>query len=236
MRDQNTSSHHITGRLDTLTEYIDHHVRYYRLIPYFAGAVSVVFLLRYFRVPLRRLRRVSDIPRELIISNRTLSGVVKATSHDSLGVWHVPIWKSLLRLGTHPPRECLSKDLLTVQFSGVAIADTAASTWLKDSMLGKKVWLKLLDRTCNNSVHCMVYSKKPGVLGLWKKICVNNELLKLGVGSVEEVQGVSSNKEYARLTSTLLRSEQIAQKKGVGVWQGTDYVSMWNRLKNYLKK
>lgn len=225
------TSHHITGRLDTLTEFINLHIRCYRLIPYVTGAVGVVFLLCYFRVPIRRIRQVSDIPQELITGNRKLSGVVKVTGHDSLGVWHVPTWKWMLSFGTHPPKECLSKDLLRVQFSGVSINDyTATAAWLKECVLGKKVWLKLLDRTSKDSVHCMVYSKKPRTL--WKK-CVNKELLELGIASVEEVKGVNSNAEYVRLTAALLQTEQTAKQKGIGVWQGTEYVTWWNRLKNY---
>ena len=227
----------VAGWLDNLTEYINLHIRLYRLTPYIIGAVGIVYFLRYFRVPLKRLQHVSDIPKELIISNRKLTGVVKATGPDNIGVWHIPQWKRMLLFKTNPPKQCSSKDLLLVRFSGVAIENFSTTTaWLKSQTLGKRVWVRLLDSTSTDSVHCVVHMKQPGTLGrLGRKICVNNELLMLGMGTVEEVKGVSSNNLYAKLTTSFLKSEQVAKKKGVGVWQGTEYVSVWNKMKTFLE-
>lgn len=231
---EDTDSHHITGRLDNLTEFINLHVRYYRLIPSVAGTFFVIFLLRYFRVPLRRIRQVSDISQVLITGNRKLSGIVQITGHDSLGVWHVPTWKWMLSVGTYPSKKWSSKDLLKVHFSGVAITDySVAAAWLREHVQGKRVWLRLLDRTYEDIVYCVVYSRSPRLL--WK-MCVNKELLELGVASFEEVRGVGSNADYVKLTNALLESERRAKQKGKGMWRGTEYVTLWNRLKNYLSR
>ena len=100
---QDTPPHHVTGLLDTLTEHINAHLRYYRMLPWALGSLGVVLLLRYSGVPLKQLYQVTDIPTKLITENRKIYGVVKATSWNTLGVWHVPIWRSVLRWGTHPP-------------------------------------------------------------------------------------------------------------------------------------
>ena len=91
------------GYLDTIAQYIDAHVRYYRMIPTVAGLVGVGLFLWYSKLPLRRLRQVSDIPAELIVARRRLTGVVTATSWNTIGVWHVPMWRWAMCWGTRPP-------------------------------------------------------------------------------------------------------------------------------------
>ena len=173
--------------------------------------------------------------RPLIVRNRTLSGVVQSTGHDSLKFWHVPGWRWILRVGRRPPETCPQNKLLKVLFSGVAIEDKAAVlAWLKQ-MVGKRVWIKPLNCNKNDSVvYGMVYCKKSGVAG--RKICMNNELMKLGMASMTKIQGVVSNSEYAKLTSGLLQAEKSAKERGVGVWQGTDHMTLWNRFKSLFKR
>lgn len=61
--------------------------------------------------------------------------------------------------------DCSEKELLTVQFSGVAISNPdSASAWLKRRLLGKKVWLTLLDHTSQaaldqKAVQCLVTTR-----------------------------------------------------------------------------
>lgn len=57
---------------------------------------------------------------------------------------------------------CEASELLTVQFSGVAISNPSfASAWLREQLLGKRVWLTLLDHTSQaaldqKAVQCVV--------------------------------------------------------------------------------
>ena len=225
---------YVRGKLDIITEFVDQHIRYYRLLPSIAASAGVIFVIYYFHIPVRRIRSVSLIPKTLITKNKTISGVVKAAGHDSLGVWHVPMWKWILRVGTQPPREYPSNELLKVQFSGIDIQDeVAASVWLKEHLTGQRVWLRMLSHA-EDTVHGVVYHRKPGLMR--RKSCANAELLKLGMASVTETQGVVSNSEYAKLMTTLLRSEQTARSKGIGVWYGTEYVTWWNRFKYFIRR
>ena len=57
---------------------------------------------------------------------------------------------------------CDANELLTVQFSGVAISNPSyASRWLREQLLGKRVWLTPLDHTSQaaldqKAVQCVV--------------------------------------------------------------------------------
>ena len=102
--DKVPGSSHVTGKLDVVTEHVNRYLRYYRLLPWALGAVGMALFLRHTGIPLRRFRKVSDIPHDLIRNNQRLSGVVKATGWETIGVWHVPSWKWLL-LRTRPPSE-----------------------------------------------------------------------------------------------------------------------------------
>jgi hypothetical protein len=98
---------HMMGLSDALTIHINEYIRYYRMVPWVLGSVGVVVFLRYSRTPIARLRQVSDIPVEFVADNRTISGVVKETGWNTVGVWHVPAWRWLLRWKTRPPGELM---------------------------------------------------------------------------------------------------------------------------------
>lgn len=66
-----------------------------------------------------------------------------------------------------------------------------------------------------------------------RKRCVNEELLSLGLGSVEKVTGFVGHTAHAKFVSRLAKSEKIAKGKGRGMWEGTEHVTMLNRIRNY---
>lgn len=96
---------HVTGWTDSLTVHINEYIRYYRMVPWVLGSVGVVVFLRYSRTPIVRFRQVADIPLEFVVDNRKISGFVTTTGWNSVGVWHVPAWRWLLRWRTRPPGE-----------------------------------------------------------------------------------------------------------------------------------
>ena len=97
-----TSEHH-KGLLDVATEYINENIKAFRRIPWVIGGVGVVLLIRYYpRLAFRRYRHSSDIPRQLFENNARLTGVVAMTGWDSMGVWHVPLWRRVLRWRHQP--------------------------------------------------------------------------------------------------------------------------------------
>lgn len=99
------SPHHVTGLTDVVTIHINEYLRYYRVVPWVLGSVGVVLLLRFSRAPVMRFRQVADFPVEFVAENRKLSGVVVTTGWNTIGVWHVPTWRWVLRWGTHPHSE-----------------------------------------------------------------------------------------------------------------------------------
>ena len=101
---------YVRGLSDAFTEHVNAHIRYYRLVPWLVGSVGVALLLRCLPGPLQRLRQVADIPRQLVAENRKLTGVVAETGWNTVGVWHVPIWRWVFKWGTRPPSECLPKN------------------------------------------------------------------------------------------------------------------------------
>ena len=100
-------SEHRKGVLDVATEYINANIKAFRRLPWIIGGVGVVLLIRFYpRMAFRRYRRPSDIPRQLFENNARLTGVVAMTGWDSVGVWHVPLWRRVLRWRHQPTGKC----------------------------------------------------------------------------------------------------------------------------------
>ena len=60
------------------------------------------------------------------------------------------------------------------------------------------------------------------------KYSVNEALVTAGLATVTDTKGFHSNKQYASFMTSLTRRELQAQRKGVGMWAGSDYES-WTR-------
>ena len=100
-------SEHRKGVLDVATEYINANIKTFRRLPWIIGGVGVVLLIRFYpRMAFRRYRRPSDIPRQLFENNARLTGVVAMTGWDSVGVWHVPLWRRVFRWRHQPTGRC----------------------------------------------------------------------------------------------------------------------------------
>lgn len=97
--------HHRTNFIEQSTEFINAHLRLFRMIPWAIAGVGVALIIRYSRLPVRRLRQVSAIPESLIRNNEQLAGIVMSADWNRIGVWHVPPWRRLLRWRYRPPSE-----------------------------------------------------------------------------------------------------------------------------------
>ena len=94
---------HRKGLIDETTEFINDHIRIFRLLPWVIGGVGVGLLVRFYpRMAFRRYQRPSDVPQQLIENNVRLTGIVAMTRWNSLGVWHVPLWRRVLRMRHQP--------------------------------------------------------------------------------------------------------------------------------------
>ena len=96
-------SDHKKGLIDETTEFINDHIRIFRLLPWVIGGVGVGLLVRFYpRMAFRRYQRPSDVPQQLIENNVRLTGIVAMTRWNSLGVWHVPLWRRVFRMQHQP--------------------------------------------------------------------------------------------------------------------------------------
>lgn len=109
VQEQNGDAHvtlqssYTSSILEVASDYIDGHLRQFRMLPWVVAAVGTLLVYKYSRVPLRRLSQLGDVPPSLLADNIPLRGVVRSTSWNSLGVWHVPTWRRFLRVGHRPP-------------------------------------------------------------------------------------------------------------------------------------
>ena len=94
---------HRSSIMDVTSDYINTHLRLFRMLPWAVAGVGAFFIYKYSRAPLRRLCKVGEIPPSVVVDNVPLRGVVQSTGWDSIGVWHVPTWRRLFRIGHKPP-------------------------------------------------------------------------------------------------------------------------------------
>lgn len=71
---------------------------------------------------------------------------------------------------------------------------------------------------------------------LHTKFSVNEELLAQGLGSIDEVNGFHSNKDHTHFVLGLQKVEQVAKRKGVGVWEGGEYEGRWRKTRRSLRR
>lgn len=63
---------------------------------------------------------------------------------------------------------------------------------------------------------------------------MNEELVSLGLGTMVEPRGFIHKTTTVKFLQQLARQEKIAQVKGRGVWYGTDHVSSWNKMSQWV--
>lgn len=67
-----------------------------------------------------------------------------------------------------------------------------------------------------------------------KRYCVNEELISLGLGTMAEPRGFIDTVSSVNFIKQMARQERIAQVKGRGIWHGTDHVSTWNKMNQWV--
>lgn len=63
---------------------------------------------------------------------------------------------------------------------------------------------------------------------------MNKELVSLGLGTMIEPRGFTDTTASVNFLQQLARQERIAQEKGRGIWEGTDHVTSWNRMSQWV--
>lgn len=168
---------------------------------------------------------VSEIPAHFIRSNVSLRGRVRSISDRGVEVEHVPI---VLPVVTRLRSKRVSSSSLTVRLAGVEPTPDG-HMWLQAHLAPPQmVWLKLISREAN-IIHCLVSHSK----GAFWSLCVNEELLRLGLARTVPLCGVAPDSRlHWRLHRRLLRAELKAEKKGRGLWQ---VPGLWERASDWVR-
>ncbi|KAG9338743.1 hypothetical protein JZ751_025412 [Albula glossodonta] len=106
--------------------------------------------------------------------------------------------------------------LLNVRLAGVELTEEGWA-WLRQRLSPTEtVWFRLIGREAD-ALECLVSVSR----GLVFNTCVNEELLRLGLGKTVPLLGLHHHSRlYWRLHKRLLKAEVRAEKKGRGLWKG----------------
>ncbi|XP_030236974.1 protein C3orf33 homolog isoform X1 [Gadus morhua] len=169
---------------------------------------------------------VAEIPVHFIRGNVSLQGRVRTVSDHGLEIEHIPVVLPILsRLLSK--RVCSSS--LAVRLAGVE-PTAEGQLWLRRHLApAQVVWFKLISRE-DHVLHCLVSHRKQGAF--WS-LCVNEELLRLGLARTVPLFGVApGSRLYWRLYRRLLRAEFKAEKKGLGLWKEAGF---WERASDSVR-
>ena len=65
---------------------------------------------------------------------------------------------------------------------------------------------------------------------------MNEELLAQGLGTIDDtMHGFQSKEDYVDFARGLMKVEQVAKRKGLGVWEGGEYESWWRKTRRTLR-
>ncbi len=86
------------GVLETISDFVDSHIRVFRMLPWLMGCTGVLLMYRHSRGILRQFNSISDIPMSVVNGHVPLQGVVRRVSGESVWVWHIPVWRAWSKL------------------------------------------------------------------------------------------------------------------------------------------
>ncbi|XP_029111105.1 protein C3orf33 homolog isoform X2 [Scleropages formosus] len=183
------------------------------------AAAGVIVLARSVRL-MTKFGAASEIPAWFVEKNVRLRGCVRRVTETGLQVEHVPIRVPLLSplLGKRHV-----DGLLDVRLAGVDVAEEGRA-WLRQNLMATDmVWLRLIRREAD-TVDCLVSVSRNMLLNT----CVNEELLRLGLGKTVPITGLHyRSRLYWGLHKRLLRAEAQAERRGRGLWKRQ---SVWTRM------
>ncbi|XP_067851441.1 protein C3orf33 homolog isoform X2 [Heptranchias perlo] len=169
---------------------------------------------------------VTKIPDNFIAKSVKLRGRVHHVTENGLEVEHIPITLPVI---SSLQRKRQSNGHLMVRLAGLEMTDEAR-TWLREQIKPSHIiWFQLLRRE-NSFIDCIVRLNKGGFF----TVCLNEEILREGLGRAVTIEGLHSNpKLYWRLQTRLLKAELKAQKKGKGLWKEPNFIErISNNLRN----
>ncbi|XP_007887074.2 protein C3orf33 homolog [Callorhinchus milii] len=199
------------GGVEAAAGFLDRHLLALRILsPALAGA-GILILARSVRLS-TKFSTVLDVPDTFIQKQVQLRGKVHRITEKGLEVEHVPI---ALPFISSLQRKWQSSGLLMIRMAGLQMTDEAR-IWLQEQIKPSNiVWFQLLGRE-DSIIDCIVRKNK----GRFFTICLNEEILRQGLGRTVAIKGLDSNsKLYWKLQTKLIKAELKAQTKGRGIWK-----------------
>ncbi|XP_030621108.1 protein C3orf33 homolog [Chanos chanos] len=203
----------------TLSRFADDNLNIFRNISTGLAFAGVIVIARSIKLT-ATFGCASEIPLWFIERNVSLRGRVRSVSNQGLQVDHVPIHVPLLS-SLLTKRQPLTP--LEVRLAGVELTPEGCN-WLGQQLRpAEMVWLRLVGRQ-DETLQCVV-SVSTGRLF---SVCLNEELLQLGLGRATSIEGVDLHSRFHwRLQQRLLQAELRAEKRRRGLWREE---SLWNRV------
>ncbi|XP_048838407.1 protein C3orf33 homolog [Brienomyrus brachyistius] len=205
--------------VSTISQFADDHLTLVRSLSTGLAIAGVVIIARSIKLT-AKFGAASEIPAFFVERNVSLRGRVHRVTDKGLEVEHTPIRIPVLSslLG-----KCRSDSLLDVRLAGVQVTDEGWA-WLRDHLTSTEtVWFRLIRRD-NDTLDCLVSLGRRVAFNM----CVNEELLRLGLGRTVPVLGLHhGSRFYWRVHRRLLRAEVQAERKRRGLWVQE---SFWKRL------
>uniref|UniRef100_A0A4W4F9I9 TNase-like domain-containing protein n=1 Tax=Electrophorus electricus TaxID=8005 RepID=A0A4W4F9I9_ELEEL len=172
-----------------------------------AGVITIATSIKL----ITRFGSPSEIPVRFIERTVSIRGRVRRVTDRGLEVEHVPIWLTRGLFFCPPAGQPVAAPL-HVRLAGVELTPQGQD-WLAQRLRPEEaVWLRLIGRQ-GDCLHCLVS-------GLLFSTCVNQEVLRLGLGRTAPLHGLDPRSRlYWKIHKRLLRSELKAERKGEGLWK-----------------
>ncbi|XP_060563004.1 protein C3orf33-like [Ruditapes philippinarum] len=205
--------------LESIQTFVDTNIRLIQNGLYIVGGIGVIVAARSIYVT-KIFTKVEDIPAQFLRDRVKLRGKVQQVHHDGmLSIEHIPI----LRLKIPFVKQNI--DCLPVKLACIDVSPEGR-LWLNRNILHKAVWFHLLHRNGSlNGMGSQLYSKIEIPRRFRGNIHVNEELIRLGLSKIsslshlEENDMLLTNQNLLLYLDQLVKLEDIASKKGIGMWK-----------------
>ncbi|XP_036441485.1 protein C3orf33 homolog [Colossoma macropomum] len=194
-----------------VSKFADENLTLVRNISTGLAVAGVLIIARSIRL-ITKFSSPSEIPARFIERSISIRGRVRSVTEKGLEVEHIPIYVPLVSplLTKRQPVAPLD-----VRLAGVELTPQGWD-WLSERLRPPQtVWLRLISRQ-DQSLHCLVSVSRGSLFNT----CVNEEVLRLGLGRTAPLQGLDPHSRlYLKLHRRLLKSELKAERKGEGLWK-----------------
>ncbi|ESO88823.1 hypothetical protein LOTGIDRAFT_234407 [Lottia gigantea] len=218
-----------------ILNFIDGHIKEIQWMLYGVGAIAAVLIIRdiYATILLKfkQFKKASEIPDLFIRKNVTLQGkVISVRAEDDIS-GKIPVLltkhQQLLRTPSFLKKDANELNYLPVVLAGICSSPSVLS-WLDIHVKHQHIWFKMLERG-DGRIDSVVSFRKG-----WRKVRINEELIKKGIGQVYHYDKLPLNKPFESFILKLLKLESHAVHRGTGMWK-EDLPDYWTRISKWCK-